>query len=118
MRSQDGRDQISTTKIEKQIHPSISFMIRCLFAICSVYLSLHDASGITTEALRPFRFAEVKRVREVNGLPPKLMVVIDLIYNEKLVTVVRHDETNPMTGTNCTWGTGQRRPSQQLLGQG
>lgn len=62
-----------------------------------LFLHVH-AFAITTESMRPYRFAEVKRVNEVGSLPPKLNVVFDLMCNEKFLKVVRYDEAESKTG--------------------
>lgn len=34
----------------------------------------------------------------MDGLPPKLKVVFDLMCNERFLKVIRHDEADPKTG--------------------
>lgn len=75
----------------------LSDMFRYVIAGCSLFLYHVDALAVATETLRPFRFAEVKYLRETEGLPPKLKVVFDIMCNEKFLKVIRHDKTDPKT---------------------
>lgn len=72
-------------------------MFRYLFAGCSLFLVHVNAFAVTAESLRPFKFAEVKSIREIDGLPPKLMVKFDLMCNEKFLKVVRYDKADSKT---------------------
>lgn len=73
-------------------------MIRYLIVAGSLFLVHIDAFAAAPESLRPFKFTEVKRFKEIDGLPPKLKVVYDLMCNEKFLKVIRHDETDPKSG--------------------
>lgn len=56
-------------------------------------LLLALTSGVSAQesTLRPFRFAEVKKIAEKEGLPPKLEVTFEKMCNEELVQIVRHE---------------------------
>ena len=47
------------------------------------------------EPMYRYRFAEVKRYRQVDALPPKLEVTFDLFCNEKFVKVIRNEDVDP-----------------------
>ncbi len=72
-------------------------MFRSLIAISSFFF-LHVQAFAAAEPLGPFKFAEVKRVKEIGGLPPQIKVVFDLMCNENFVKVIRHDQTDSKTG--------------------
>ncbi len=72
-------------------------MIRYLIAASSLFLFHFNVFAAGLESLRPFKFVEVKRVKEIDGLPPKLKVVFDLMCNEKFKKVIRHDVNDPKT---------------------
>jgi hypothetical protein len=60
-----------------------------LISIC--FTTLHAAET----PFRPFRFVEVKRIKEIAGLPPRLEITFDVMCNEELVQVIRHEWVEP-----------------------
>lgn len=46
-------------------------------------------------SLRTFRFVEAKTVKELSSLPPKLELTLEIMCNEELVKVIRHEWTEP-----------------------
>ncbi len=46
-------------------------------------------------SLRTFRFVEASNIFEKDGLPPKIVMVLDIFCNEELAQVIRHEKTNP-----------------------
>jgi hypothetical protein len=80
-------------------------MLRYLIAASSLFLIHFETFAAASGSLHPFKFTEVKRVKEIDGLPPKINLVFDLMCNEKFLKVIRHDETDPKTGkTNIAVG--------------
>jgi hypothetical protein len=73
-------------------------MLRHAICGCLLVLLGRNVFALTPDSLRSFRFVEVKRVKEIDGLPPELRIVFDLMCNEKFLTVIRHDETDGKTG--------------------
>ena len=43
------------------------------------------------DSFRSFRFVEIKKIKELNTLPPNLEVTFDLMCNEEFIQVIRND---------------------------
>jgi hypothetical protein len=62
----------------------------------ALILLMTTLSAMSSEAsLRTFRFVEAKKVKELSGLPPKLMLTFEIMCNEELIKVIRHDWIEP-----------------------
>ena len=60
------------------------------FLVCFPFLT-HAGE----DALRTFRFVEAKTVKETNKLPPTIELTFEIMCNEELVKVVRHEWVEP-----------------------
>ncbi len=52
---------------------------------------------VTEKSLRPLRFVEAKVLNDSDGLPPKIQMIIEVLCQEEVVKVIRHDEVDPKT---------------------